>query len=481
VPSEAALAQLNRILDSASFVKATVLTRLLRHLVERTLDGAAGELKEYSLGVEVFDRDTFDPRVDTIVRVQARRLRARLAEYYAAAGRFDPIRIEIPLGGYTATLHAQRTGNARTGAGSTDDALAVPAAPAPIASDRLPASRTPLIGREQDLRAISSLLRNPDIRLVTLTGAGGSGKTRLAIEAARALLDQFPGGVRMLLLAPLADPASAIAALARTLGLRQTGGIPMDDALPEHVARSTTTPTLLLLDNFEHVLDAAPVVGRLLEASVHLKVLATSRAALRLYGEFDCPVLPFPRPDPAMSPERIAAHPAVQLFVQRAQASQHGFQLTPGNAGTLAEICGRLDGLPLAIELAAALDFLTDGPRDLPARQLTLRSTIDWSHRLLSPSEQVLFRRVALFAGGCNESRGWRGRRAAMRLVRGATTHDSPGESHAYETAVRRVPRPAAVCIAGDRRRLSCVRRCTRVLLTLSRPENAFTERHPAG
>ena len=199
--------------------------------------------------------------------------------------------------------------------------------------------------------------------------------------------------------------------------MRQTGGKPIVDALLEHLKLSIHAPTLLVLDNFEHVLAAAPLVASLIESSPDLRILVTSRAVLHVSGEQEYPVPPLVVPEPARSFDDVARNPAVRLFVERAQAANRAFSADDGNAGAVAEICRRLDGLPLAIELAAprskmfpaeaivarlghSLDFLTGGARDLPARQQTLRNTLDWSHALLNAEEQRLFRRLAVFAGG---------------------------------------------------------------------------------
>ena len=308
VPAADVRAQLARILDSPSFLKAPILSRFLRHVVEQTLAGATDALKEYSLGVDVFDRgDSFDPRTDTIVRVQARRLRFRLRDYYGAIGQSDSIRIEVPTGGYVALF--QRRGD--TTAGDSERGLR----PVSRSGGRLPVPRTPLVGRTRELEEVTELVMDPDVRLLTLSGAGGSGKTRLALEAARAVTDEFAGGVLMLPLAPLVDPTSVVTAVGQMLGLRQTGGRAAADALREHVARSIAAPTLLVLDNFEHVLAAAPIVADLLDASAHVKLLVTSRAVLRVYGEHDYPVPPLALPHPAAALGQLECNPAVRLFI----------------------------------------------------------------------------------------------------------------------------------------------------------------------
>jgi predicted ATPase len=287
------------------------------------------------------------------------------------------------------------------------------ARPGPRRAAALPARRMRLIGRRRELEEIERLLTARDVRLLTLTGPGGTGKTRLALEAAASCAGHFTGGVFFVALAPLADAALVAVTIARAMGAARP-------SLAAVIAdlRSTQSPALLVLDNFEHVLDAAPVVSELLAACPDLSILVTSREGLRLYGEHSFPVSPLELPDPAQipPPEDLAECPAVALFLERAQAAHPGFRLTAENAAAVAELCARLDGLPLALELAAAqtrvlapeamlgrlphrLQLLTGGARDLPGRQQTLRRTMDWSHQLLDVTEQAVFRRLAAFAG----------------------------------------------------------------------------------
>ena len=281
----------------------------------------------------------------------------------------------------------------------------------------LPAQSTTLIGRKQAVANVCTLLRRADVRLVTLHGPGGIGKTRLAFQAGADVLDDFADGVWVVELAPIRDPAFVVTAIADALGIKETGGQPLVETLKAFVREHQV---LLVLDNFEHVVAAAPIVADLLKAAPRLVVLVTSREVLRLSGEHTFPVPPLDLPDRRALPPPTALrqYAAVALFLQRAQAVRPDFEITDATAPAVAEICTRLDGLPLAIELAAArsnlfspqalltrlgtpLTLLTGGARDLHARQQTLRATIDWSYALLDPSEQRLFARLAVFVGGC--------------------------------------------------------------------------------
>ncbi len=272
--------------------------------------------------------------------------------------------------------------------------------------DRLPAFRTPLIGREADVAALATLLIDDAAPLVTLVGAGGIGKTRLAVATGERVADRFRDGVRFVDLSPVTSPTLVGEAIARSLGLRTSGAVP---AATDVAAWLRTRRLLLVVDNFEQLADAAPVIGEILRIAHHVAALVTSRAPLRLTDErvYDVPPLPGEATDSA----------AVRLFVDTARAASPGFALTPGNAGAVVEIVRRLHGLPLAIILAAAkvrlltpaaivehlgdqLSLLTGGPRDLPDRQRTLRDTIAWSYDLLGPGEQALFDRLGVFAGG---------------------------------------------------------------------------------
>jgi len=278
----------------------------------------------------------------------------------------------------------------------------------------LPAQRTSFVGRKREVARVKELLRGPG--LLTLTGPGGSGKTRLALQAAAELLDEYRDGVFLVELEPITDPSLVPSTIAGAIGARAEGARSVLDTLRDHLR---DREMLLVLDNFEQVIEGAPVTAELLTASPRMRILVTSREPLHVAGEQELavPPLDLPAAGEAPSPEELTRYAAVALFVQRAKAVDPGFRVTEANAPAVAELCLRLDGLPLAIELAASrvkllppaailerlehrLDLLTGGPVDLPARQRTLREAVAWSYDLLDDTERALYRRLSAFAGG---------------------------------------------------------------------------------
>ena len=279
----------------------------------------------------------------------------------------------------------------------------------------VPVPPTPMVGRDQDLARACDLLSRQGVRLLTLTGTPGVGKTRLGLAVAAAAAPLFPDGLGFAPLASVADPGLVGSAIHQALGVREAERLPPLEALTAAIGDRRI---LLVVDNFEHVLAAAPLLSDLLAACPHLHLLVTSRVRLRLRGEYRLQVRPLPMPMPGeSSAAALARNASVALFVQRAQATSGEFELTSGNAGVVAEICRRLDGLPLALEMAAPwlrlmppqalldrladrLQMLVGGAPDLPDHQRTMRATLQWSYGLLSQSEQALFRRLSVFAGG---------------------------------------------------------------------------------
>ncbi len=279
----------------------------------------------------------------------------------------------------------------------------------------LPTQLTPFVGRKDELRIVSALLLRSDIRLVTLTGPGGTGKTRLSLQVALDSTAAFPDGIYFVDLSTIRDAHLVVSTISQTLGIQETGGKPILERLAEYL----NGRALLMLDNFEQVADAAPLVSQLLMSCPQLKVLVTSRSALHIVGEQEYHVQPLAVP--ASKPRNLSElmqYDAIALFVQQARAVQLDFNITWANVGAVVEICNRLDGLPLAIELAAArinllppqamlkrlekrLQLLKGSQRNRTERQNTLRGAIGWSYDLLNADERGLFLQLAIFAGGC--------------------------------------------------------------------------------
>jgi len=283
----------------------------------------------------------------------------------------------------------------------------------------LPAQATTLVGREREVEQICELMKREEVRLVTLTGPGGTGKTRLSLQVAADLIDGYANGVYFVALAPISNPELVDSTIAQTLGIPESGENGLREQLKVYLENKQL---LLVLDNFEQVVAAAPVVSELLAASNGLKVLVTSREVLHLQGEHSYPVPTLTMPERGGREEDISTltqYEAVRLFLDRSVAVKPEFEVTKENAPAIAEICYRLDGLPLAIELAVArirmlspqemlsrmdrrLPVLGKGARDLPGRQQTLENAIGWSYELLAEEEQRLFRQLGVFIGGCD-------------------------------------------------------------------------------
>jgi len=411
----AAIATARRYLDTDEL--AEEVHRRLIALYAVTGDRTAA-LQQFTRCAEVLDRELSVPP-----HRKTRALYETVRE-----GRTSPVERPSGAGVGAGAAPAQRDGVV---------AAAVRSAPA----STLPAPATPLIGRGGELATARTLLEGGDVRLLTLCGTGGSGKTRLALEIAWDLRERFAHGAVFVPLAPLRDPTLVIGAIAKACGVQESGATALEDELGAHLRDKEL---LLVLDNCEHLLAAAPAIGRLLAAARGLRILATSRSLLNLAGEYALPVPPLEVPrsevrglstiatDSALStyslrsgqaqhsalePQQLLNYAAVRLFVARAQAVLPSFALTSENAEAVAAICVRLDGLPLAIELAAArlrllspralldrldsrLSLLSGGPCDLPDRQQTLRAAIDWSYQLLNETGRVLLARLAVFAGG---------------------------------------------------------------------------------
>lgn len=366
--------------------------------------------KEQGIGPDQF-ADLIGCSTITLLKIEAgeRKPSRQLAELLAD-------HLNVPPDEREAFIRFARLGQAISTEPASEIAARAPWRAAHSRLTNLPSALTSFVGREVDLQKARDLLIQPGVRLLTLTGAPGIGKTRLALEVAAELLDAFEDGVFLVDLAPVSDPDLLPDTIARTLGVKAESVQPVEDSLLKYLSERKM---LLVLDNLEHLLDTAPSVVRLLEGSPWLKVLATSREALHVKGERRLPVPPLSVPEHGHLPdiEKLAQYSSVALFVERTTAVSPDFMLTEANAADVAAICAGLEGLPLALELAAArleqfppnemraslnsrLSLLTGGKRDYPLRQRTLRSAIEWSYSLLTREEQQLLRLLGTFVGG---------------------------------------------------------------------------------
>ena len=372
-------------------------------------------LYEMATGSPAFKKRTHAETTAAILRDEPERLSAKALQ---APAPFVWI-VERCLAKDPKQRYASTRDLARDLAAVRDRLAEAPAREPESRPNNLPVQRTAFIGRESEAADLRELLSRADVHLVTLTGPGGIGKTRLALQVASEIGDGFPAGVCFVGLSAIGESGLIASAIAQVVGVRETGNCSPQESLIEYFA-GLNQPMLLVLDNFEHLVAAAPFVAQMLTAGPKLKMMVTSQAPLHIYGEHEFPVPPLALPDPKSisSLEVLGSLPAIALFVERARAVKNQFSLTKENAPAVAAICSRLDGVPLAIELAAArikllspsamltrlenrLNLLTGGARDLPTRQQTLRNTVDWSYGLLNPAEQTLFRRLSVFAGGC--------------------------------------------------------------------------------
>jgi predicted ATPase len=372
-------------------------------------------LYEMVTGVPAFQKDTTAETAAAILRDEPERTAPRMLQ---APAPFLWI-VERCLAKDPTQRYASTHDLARDLAAVRDRLADAPVHHSETRPSNLPVPRTAFIGREQETTALRQLLDREDVRLVTLTGPGGIGKTRLALQVAGEIGQQFPSGVSFVSLSVVRESGLIASAIAQTVGVRETGNKSAQESIKDYLG-GLEQPMLLLLDNFEHLVSAAPDISDLLSVGSKLKIVVTSQSPLHVYGEHEFPVPPLALPDSKSLPplDALSRLPAIALFVERARAVKHDFALTNENATAVTAVCARLDGLPLAIELAAArikllspsamlarlescLNLLTGGARDLPTRQRTLRGTVDWSYGLLNPAEQTLFRRISVFLGGC--------------------------------------------------------------------------------